>query len=127
MMARNFSALMGMSAQARSLSFEERVRLIRIETFFGHAAGNMLGIGVATLVFAFVLHDAGQAPAIWGAWALLVLSLAVSLAIFEQWVARKGLTRETAESYFKKRLAFGIIVGSSCMAGALLIPASAGV
>lgn len=66
MMARNFSALMGMSAQARSLSFEERVRLIRIETFFGHAAGNMLGIGVATLVFAFVLHDAGQAPAIWG-------------------------------------------------------------
>ena len=127
MMARDFSALMGMSAQARSLSFEERVRLIRIETFFGHAAGNMLGIGVATLVFAFVLHDAGQAPAIWGAWALLVLSLAVSLAIFEQWVARKGLTRETAESYFKKRLAFGIIVGSSCMAGALLVPASAGV
>lgn len=123
----DFSALLGMSDQARSLSFEERVRLIRIETFFGHAAGNMLGIGVATLVFAFVLHDAGQAPAIWGTWALLVLSLAALLAVFEQRVARKGLTRESAEAYFRQRLVFGVIVGSTCMAGALLVPANAGI
>ena len=88
MMTRDFSALLGMSAQTRSLSFEERVRLIRIETFFGHATGNMLGITIATLVFAFVLYDAGQAPLVWGTWALLVLCLAASLAIFEQGVAK---------------------------------------
>mgnify|MGYP000887755517 CR=1 FL=1 len=127
MMTRDFSALLGMSAQTRSLSFEERVRLIRIETFFGHATGNMLGITIATLVFAFVLYDAGQAPLVWGTWALLVLCLAASLAIFEQGVAKVGLTRESAGAYFKKRLVFGVIVGSSCMAGALLIPAGAGI
>lgn len=127
MIPRNFSGLLGMRGEARSLSFDERVRLIRIETFFGHAAGNMLGIAVATLVFAFVLYDAGLDAAIWGSWAILVLVLTASLALFEHRVARQGLTRENAETYFKKRLVFGIIVGSACMAGALLVPREAGV
>ena len=36
----------------RPLSVEERIRLVRTETFFGHAVGNMVGILLGGAIFA---------------------------------------------------------------------------
>ena len=44
---------------ARNLTVEERIRLIRAETFFGHAVGNMVGILLGGGIFCAVLLSAG--------------------------------------------------------------------
>ena len=59
---------------ARNLTVEERIRLIRAETFFGHAVGNMVGILLGGGIFCAVLLSAGVSNEVLAAWfAILVL------------------------------------------------------
>ena len=58
-MKHDFLSLAGFGEAASKLPIEQRVHLIRIETFFGHAPGNALGIAASALMFAVVLDWAG--------------------------------------------------------------------
>ena len=54
-MSRDFFSLAGFGEAASKLPIERRIHLVRIETFFGHAPGNALGIAVIALIFALLL------------------------------------------------------------------------
>ena len=124
-MKTDFLSLHGFSAEARHLSFEERVRLVRIETFFGHAAGNMAGIAIATLLFAYILFSAGVTTSVWFGWAAFVLTVTAALAVFDYRIKQRGLTQENAPGFLRQRVIFGVVVGMSCAFGALLVPLDA--
>lgn len=124
-MKTDFLSLHGFSAEVRHLSFEQRVRLVRIETFFGHAAGNMSGIAIATLLFAYILFTAGVATPVWFGWAAFVLTVTAALAVFDYRIKQRGLTQENAPGVLRQRVVFGVVVGLSCALGALLVPLEA--
>lgn len=124
-MKTDFLSLHGFSPEVRHLGFEQRVRLVRIETFFGHAAGNMAGIAIATLLFAYILFTAGVATPVWFGWASFVLAVTAALAVFDHRIKQRGLTQENAPGFLRQRVIFGVVVGLSCASGALLVPLEA--
>ncbi|WP_434514960.1 response regulator [Dechloromonas sp. ARDL1] len=110
----------------RKLSFEERLRLICIGTFFDHAAGNMLSIAASSGLFVVVLVHAGLARDWAVGWMIFVLLVTLAMSRYEAHIKRVGLTSDNAERYLHRRYAFGLLVGGSCALATFLVPATAG-
>ena len=110
----------------RKLSFEERLRLICIGTFFDHAAGNMLSIAASSSLFVVVLVYSGLARDWAVAWMAFVLLVTLAMSRYEAYIKRVGLTPDNAEHYLHRRYAFGLAVGCSCALAAFLVPVTAG-
>jgi hypothetical protein len=102
-----------------------RVRLVRVETFFGHAEGNMIGIAVSALLFDRVLDSAGVSTLLRLGWMGTVLLLTALMVGYEWRIARQGVTPENAEHLLRMRAGLGLVTGLCCGAGALLMPADA--
>jgi signal transduction histidine kinase/ActR/RegA family two-component response regulator len=125
-MAVDFQSLAGFGDAARQLPFGQRVRLVRAETFFGQAKGNLVGVGAGALIFSLILEHAGVAASIRAGWVGLVVLLSSLVVAYEWRVRRRGLTPENADHCLRVRAGFGILAAVSCGAGALLVPADAG-
>ncbi|PKO87342.1 MAG: hypothetical protein CVU18_11165 [Betaproteobacteria bacterium HGW-Betaproteobacteria-12] len=122
----DFDSLAGFGEAARKLPFAQRVRLVRIETFFGQAAGNLVGVAAGALIFSLILEHGGLAADIRLAWLGIVVLLSTLLVAYEWRVRRSGLTPENAEQCLRTRAGVGVLAAVSCGAGALLVPATAG-
>ncbi len=125
-MSRDFFSLAGFGEAASKLPIAQRIRLIRIETFFGHAPGNALGIAVAALLFALVLDDAGLDRTIVLPWISVTWLACLSMIAYELWVRRVGLTIENAERHLTRRRWAGLFAAVSVSVGTLLVPTEAG-
>ena len=125
-MSFDFRALTGFSDSVRHLSFDARVRLVRVETFFGHAEGNMIGIAVSALLFDRVLDSAGVLPMLRLSWMGAVLLLTALMVGYEWRIARQGVRPENVDHLLRVRAGLGLLTGLCCGAGALLMPADAG-
>ena len=106
----------------RPLSVEERIRLVRTETFFGHAVGNMVGILLGGAIFAMVLHKAGTAAETCLAWFAVLVLLTSGVAIYERYVRKVGLTPENADRFLRMRFRMGILISISYGATIFLMP-----
>ena len=123
---RDFLSLAGLGAAASTLTIEQRVYLGRIETFFGHAPGNALGIAASTLMFAVVLDWAGLDRTILLAWVGVTLTACITMIGYESWVRQQGLTVDNAERHFARRHLAGLFAAVSVSIGNVLVPAEAG-
>jgi signal transduction histidine kinase/ActR/RegA family two-component response regulator len=122
----DLSSRSGYWDMGRKLSFEERLRLISIGTFFDHAAGNMLGIAASSGLFVVVLVHAGLSRDLAVLWMIFVLLVTLAMSRYEAHIKRVSLTPENAEHYLRRRYAFGLFVACSCALAAFLVPAEAG-
>jgi PAS domain S-box-containing protein len=125
-MSFEFDSLSGFGESARHLPFERRVRLVRAETFFGQAAGNLVGVGVGAFIFSLILEHAGLANDIRLGWLSIVVLLSALLVAYEWRVRRSGLTPDNAEQCLRTRAGVGVLAALGCGLGALLVPADAG-
>ena len=125
-MSFEFDSLSGFGDSVRHLPFEQRVRLVRAETFFGQAAGNLVGVGVGAFIFSLILEHAGLASDIRLGWLSIVVLVSCLMVAYEWRVRRSGLTPDNAEQCLRTRAGVGVLAALSCGAGALLVPADAG-
>lgn len=89
------------------LPLHERVRLVRIQTFFKNARGNpysMMGVGAVT---AQVLHASGVPGGRLLIWFALLVAACVSSIVFEHRVKQVGLSQNNAEQLFRIRTWLG--------------------
>ncbi|MFZ2971192.1 MAG: response regulator [Ferribacterium limneticum] len=106
----------------RLLSVDERIRLVRTETFFGHAVGNMVGILLGGAIFSVVLHKAGTAAETCAAWFALLVLMTGGVAIYERYVRKVGLTPENANGFLRTRFRMGILISITYGATIFLMP-----
>ena len=125
-MSGDFHSLGGFGEAVRQLPFDQRVRMVRAETLFGQAKGNLIGVGAGALIFSLILEHAGVSAGLRLSWVSLVVVLASLLVLYEWRVRRHGLTADNAEHCLRVRAGCGILAALSCGAGALLVPADAG-
>jgi diguanylate cyclase (GGDEF)-like protein len=87
----------------------ERIRLIRLQTFFKNAAGNPFGLIVGGILSAVVLYAAGVSGGLLLAWLALLLATSGLIFFFERHVKRIGLSAENSEHLFRIRVLLGAV------------------
>lgn len=110
----------------RSLSaLEDRVRLVRVRIFFGHANGNMLSIMVGAVLMIVVLHGGGVAMPTLVAWGLLVGVASAGVSLFERHVARVGISGDNCRRLARIRIGLGAGIALFYGLAGFLLPAPA--
>ena len=114
-----------MKTAEQALPFHERVRLVRIRTFFGGAFGSMFALVIAGLFLVLMLHDAGIAAPRLIVWQLVLILACTGVYAFECHVKRVGIGPENARQFFRRRALLGLLT-SSLFGGSvfLLLPQS---
>ena len=92
-----------------SIPLQDRLRLIRIQTFFRSAAGNPLSLVVGGGLSALALASVGVPAQPLGVWFVLILTLNGLAFAFERYVGRRGLTPENSLVLFRVRVALGLV------------------
>lgn len=106
-------------------ALEDRVRLVRVRIFFGHANGNMLSIMIGALLMIVVLHGGGVAmPTLMG-WGLLVGVTSAGVSLFERHVARVGITGDNCRRLARIRIGLGAGIALFYGLAGFLLPAPA--
>lgn len=121
-MKHDFFSMTGFGEAASKLPFEQRVRLIRIETFFGHVPGNALGIAAAAMLFAVVLNMADLDRDLLDGWVGVILLDCLAMIAYESWVRRVGLTVTNAERHLAVRRILGLFAAVVMVGGMLFVP-----
>jgi diguanylate cyclase (GGDEF)-like protein len=80
-----------------TLSRDERVRLDRTRSLFGHPFGNFAGIVAGSLLIAAVLRAGGAAATGIAWWALLLAATGAAMVRFERHVARIGISAHNCD------------------------------
>ena len=124
-MSRDFFSLAGFGEAASKLPIERRIHLVRIETFFGHAPGNALGIAVIALIFALLLDRTAIGRPLILAWISVTWLACLAMIAYESWVHRVGLSLENAERHLARRRLLGMLAAVVVAAGTLLVPSDA--
>lgn len=83
-----------MPASQRDIPLDDRVPLVQVRIFFGHASGNMAAVIIGAILVAVILYDGGVEPGTLGAWGLLLAGASARVSLFERHVARVGITAE---------------------------------
>lgn len=94
------------------IALSERVRLIRIQTFFRNAAGNPASLLLTGVVSALLLRNAGVPENSLRVWFSLVALICLTTFLFEWHVKRVGLRRSNASRLFRIRFVLG---GAVCV------------
>ena len=125
-MKRDFFSLAGFGEAASKLPIVRRIHLIRIETFFGHAPGNAIGIALVSLLFTVALEKSGVGQSAILAWIGVTLLACLGMIAYEAWVRRVGLSIDNAERHLRRRRLLGLFAAISVATGMVLVPTDAG-
>jgi len=98
-----------MKNERTSIPLQDRIRLIRIQTFFRSAAGNPFSLVVGGGLSALALASVGVPVQPLGVWFSLILVLSCLIFAFERYVGRLGLTPENSVALFRARVALGLV------------------
>jgi PAS domain S-box-containing protein len=123
---RDFFSLAGFGEAASQLPIEQRIHLIRIETFFGHAPGNAIGIALVSLIFTMVLERSGAGQNTVFAWIGVTLLACLAMIGYEAWVRHVGLSINNAERHLARRRLLGLFAAISVATGTVLVPVDSG-
>jgi diguanylate cyclase (GGDEF)-like protein/PAS domain S-box-containing protein len=111
-----------MKNEKNLIPLDDRVRLIRIQTFFKNATGNpfsLMGTGVLSML---VLHGAGAPEAGMGVWLTLVIVVCALTFLFERHVKRVGLAHDNATRLYRIRIVLGGLVCALFGATVMFLP-----
>jgi diguanylate cyclase (GGDEF)-like protein/PAS domain S-box-containing protein len=111
-----------MSDEQKPISRQERVRLVRIQSFFENARGNpfsfMLG---GVLLFASLLGTGSSEFLLW-LWLVLLLLTSVLIFLCERHVKHVGLTVANADRFYRIRILSGSLACALCGAVVCFLP-----
>jgi hypothetical protein len=96
-----------MNAATKAVSIVDRVQLVRIRIFFGHANGNMASVMIGALLIATVLHSGGVSLRTLAVWGLAIGLASAGVLLFERYVARVGVTVENCRRLAYVRIGLG--------------------
>ena len=117
----SYSRAQEMNSPSRPASLEDRVRLVRVRIFFGHANGNMLSIMIGAVLMIVVLHGGGVAMPTLLAWGMLVGVASAGVSLFERHVGRVGISGDNCRRLARIRIGLGAGIALSYgLAGFLL-------
>ena len=91
------------------LPLSDRIRLIRIQTFFGSAAGIPFSLVAGGGLCALALASVGVPTTRLTVWFALIVVMSCLIFAFERHVKRCGLTAENAVSFLRTRVALGLV------------------
>ena len=115
----------GMNSENNPIAMQDRVRLIRIRTFFDNAAGNPYSLIAAGVFFALLLHDAGAPAKGLSIWLAILIVACFMVALFEQHVRSVGLALNNADQYFRWRIVLGCVSSGMFGITSFLVPEQA--
>ena len=104
------------------VALSDRVRLIRIQTFFRNAAGNSVSLLATGVISALLLRNAGAPTGHLLVWFSLVFLACVTTIVFERHVKQVGLTKGNANRLFRIRFLLGGVVCLPYGAMVLFLP-----
>lgn len=96
-----------MNAATKAVSIVDRVQLVRIRIFCGHANGNMASVMIGALLIATVLHSGGVSLRTLAVWGLAIGLASAGVLLFERYVARVGITMENCRRLAYVRIGLG--------------------
>lgn len=92
------------------LPLQDRVRLIRIRTFFENSSGNPFGLIAGGLLAFLAFEESGLAGVLPGVWFTLLVAVCVLIFFFQRYVNRLGLQLNNADRLFRLRTVLGAIM-----------------
>ena len=95
-----------------AIALHDRVRLIRIQTFFNNATGNPYSLMGTGVLFSLLLNNAGVPGVHLLAWLALLVLACVMVLLFERHVKRVGVTAENGDRLFRARVVLGGVLCS---------------
>jgi len=111
-----------MENEQNPVALSDRVRLIRIQTFFRNAAGNPASLTLTGVVSALLLRNAGAPESSLWLWFSLVALSCLTTLLFEWHVKRVGLTQGNAGRLFRIRFVLGGAICALYGATTLFLP-----
>ncbi len=87
----------------------DRIRLIRLQTFFRNAGGAPFALIGGGILASLSLYRIGVSGDLLLAWYALILMSSAALFFFDRRVRRVGLTLENCESVFRRRVMLGAV------------------
>jgi diguanylate cyclase (GGDEF)-like protein len=114
-----------MNAATKAVSIVDRVELVRVRIFFGHANGNMASVMIGAVVIALVLHNGGVALRTLGAWGLAIGLASAGVLLFERYVGRVGVTVENCRQLAYVRIGLGAGIALFYGVSGFLLPGAA--
>lgn len=104
------------------VALSDRVRLIRIQTFFRNAAGNPISLTLTGVVSALLLRNAGVPESSLRVWFSSIVLSCLATFLFERYVKRVGLTQVNAAHLFRIRFVLGGVICALYGATTLFLP-----
>jgi len=111
-----------MKNEQSPISLADRIRLIRLQTFFRNASGSPFALSAGGVFTVLCLRYVGVATSLLLAWFGLVLVGSALIYIFDRHVKRKGLSLGNGESLFRVRVVLGGAVCSLYGATVVFLP-----
>ncbi len=108
-----------MNSETTTSALQDRVRLIRIKTFFKNAEGNPVSLMGTGVLSSLILSGIDVSQRYLFSWLALVFLVCLLMQGFEWHVKRVGISRENAERFFRIRASLGYAV--CALFGALVI------
>ena len=99
-----------MKNETTTFPLHDRVRLIRIQTFFKNSAGNPISLMGTGILSALVLYSTGVSRNALIVWLALLCLVCLTTLLFERHVMRVGLARGNADYCFRIRTFLGGVV-----------------
>ena len=96
-----------MKDENKRIPLDDRVRLIRIQTFFKNASWNPLSLMGVGVVSALVLRASGVSGGRLLVWLALLIVVCMSTILFERHVKQTGLSQGNADRLFRVRTFLG--------------------
>jgi signal transduction histidine kinase/CheY-like chemotaxis protein len=106
----------------RILTKQERISLVRAETFFGHAANNMVMVFISGGIFCVILSNAGVSQVAYLTWFAILSLFSATVALFERYVKKVGLNAANADRFLHIRFATGILIPATYGGVLFLMP-----
>ena len=114
-----------MNDEQNNVPLQDRIRLVRIQTFFDNAAGNHVSLVAAGCVFALLLRNEGCPENSLRVWVALLFLFCGLVFFFEQYTKKVGLSLDAADRLFRIRFILGCLVSALFGASVFLLPEEA--
>lgn len=98
-----------MNNDRTSILRQDRIRLIRIQTFFRSAGGNPFSLVLGGGLSALALASVGVPALRMAVWFALTLTMSCLIFAFERYVKQRGLSPENSVPLFRVRIALGLV------------------